>query len=158
MNPADPRLTDTIRPAMTHSADYWQAMNRSVIADFRANRGVVKRRKHPLILLTTTGAKSGRKHVTPLNFSRDGDRLVVIASKGGSNTHPDWYRNIVANPEVQIEDGVDTYRACATVAEEPERTRLYDQQAKAMSFFDSYRKRVMAREIPVVVFDRIGSG
>lgn len=140
---------------MTHTADYWQAMNRSVIADFRANAGAVKRRKHPLILLTTTGAKSGRQHVTPLNFSRDGVRVVVIASKGGSATHPDWYRNIVANPEVQIEDGADTYRARAATAKEPERTRLYDQQAKEMSFFDSYRKRVKAREIPVVIFERV---
>jgi len=140
---------------MTHSSDYWQQMNRSVIAEFRANGGAVKKRKNPLILVTTTGARSGREHVTPLNFSRDGDRVVVIASKGGSATHPDWYRNIVANPEVQIEDGADTYRARATTAVEPERTRLYDQQAKEMSFFDSYRKRVKAREIPVVIFERI---
>lgn len=142
---------------MTHSADYWQAMNRSVIAEFRANAGVVKRRKHPLILLTTTGARSGREHVTPLNFSRDGARVVVIASKGGSATHPDWYRNISANPEVRIEDGAETYRARATVAQEPERTLLYDQQVKQMSFFESYRKRVKAREIPVVIFERITS-
>ena len=140
---------------MTHSADYWQAMNRSVIADFRANGGVVKRRKNPIILLTTTGARTGRTHVTPLNFSRDGDRVVVIASKGGSATHPDWYHNIVANPEVQIEDGADTYKARATTTNEPERTLLYDRQAKEMSFFDGYRKRVKAREIPVVVFERV---
>lgn len=140
---------------MSHTSNYWQAMNRSVIAEFRANGGTVKRRKNPLILLTTTGAKSGRQHVTPLNFSRDGGRVVVIASKGGSATHPDWYRNIVANPEVQIEDGADTYRARATTADEPERTRLYDQQAEEMTFFDSYRKRVKAREIPVVIFARI---
>lgn len=140
---------------MTHSADYWQQMNKGVIAEFRANDGVVRRRKHSLILLTTTGARSGRKHVTPLNFSRDGERVVVIASKGGSATHPDWYRNIVANPEVQIEDGAVTYRARATVAQEPERTRLYDRQAKQMSFFDGYRKRVKTREIPVVIFERI---
>ncbi len=157
VNPTDLRLTEYDPPGMTHSADYWQAMNRGVIAEFRANSGVVKRRTHPLILLTTTGARSGNEHVTPLNFSRDGDRVVVIASKGGSATHPDWYRNIVANPEVQIEDGADTYRARATVAQEPDRTRLFDQQAKAMSFFDSYRKRVKAREIPVVVFERIES-
>lgn len=140
---------------MSHTSDYWQAMNRSVIAEFRTNGGVVKRRKNPLILLTTTGARSGRQHVTPLNFSRDGGRVVVIASKGGSATHPDWYSNIVANPEVQIEDGADTYRARATTVDEPERTRLYDQQAEEMSFFDSYRRRVKEREIPVVVFERI---
>ena len=140
---------------MSHSADYWQQMNRNVIADFRANAGVVKRRKNPVILLTTKGARSGREHVTPLNFSRDGDRLVVIASKGGSATHPDWYRNLVANPEVLIEDGAETFRARATTADEPERTRLFDAQVKQMSFFDSYRKRVKTREIPVVVFERL---
>ena len=140
---------------MSHSNSYWQQMNKGVIAEFRANDGAVKRRKNPLILLTTTGARSGRQHVTPLNFSRDGDRIVVIASKGGSATHPDWYRNIVSNPEVQIEDGTDTYRARATIAEEPERTRLYDRQAKQMTFFESYRRRVKAREIPVVVFERV---
>jgi deazaflavin-dependent oxidoreductase (nitroreductase family) len=130
-------------------------MNRDVIAQFRKNAGVVKTRKNPVILLTTKGARTGREHVTPLNFTRDGDRFVVIASKGGSATHPDWYRNLVAHPEVDIEDGSEKFRARATTATEPERTRLYDQQAKEMSFFDSYRKRVKDREIPVVIFERI---
>ncbi len=132
----------------------WRAMNEPVIAEFRARAGRVSRR-HPVILLTTTGAKTGREHVTPLNFSLDGDRLVVIASKGGSSRHPAWYHNLVANPEVTIENGGERFRARARTAEEPERSRLYDRQARAMPFFDAYRRRVKARQIPVVVFERL---
>lgn len=138
---------------MSRSAASWHELNARVIAEFRANGGQVRSRRWPVILLTTTGARTGRPHVTPLNFSRDGDRLVVIASKGGSATHPDWYRNLVANPEVTIEHGSETYRARARVAQEPERTRLFDRQAAQMSFFDGYRRRVKARQIPVVVFE-----
>lgn len=134
----------------------WHRMNGPVIAAFRENGGTVPGRQWPVILLTTTGAKSGLPRVTPLNFSVDGDRLVVIGSKGGSPTHPDWYRNLVANPEVTIEHAGETFRARAYTAEEPERTRLFDQQAAIMPFFDAYRKQVEARQIPVVVFERIG--
>jgi deazaflavin-dependent oxidoreductase (nitroreductase family) len=134
----------------------WQRMNDPVIAEFRANGGRVKGRQWPVLLLTTTGAKSSRPRVTPLNYTTDGERLVVIASKGGSPTHPDWYRNLVAHPEVTIELGAETFRARATPAAEPERTRLFDQQAAQQPFFDGYRKRVTTREIPVVVFERIG--
>jgi deazaflavin-dependent oxidoreductase (nitroreductase family) len=130
-------------------------MNNPVIESFRANGGRVRRRTLPLILLTTIGAKSGKPHTTPLNFTTDLDRLVVIASKGGSATHPSWYHNLVAHPEVTIELGTETFRARAVPAEEPERTRLFDQQAAQMPFFDSYRKRVTARDIPVVVFERV---
>ena len=105
-----------------------------------------------MLLLTTIGAKTGMQRVTPLNFSVDGDRLVVIASAGRSSRHPDWYRNLVANPEVTIELGTETFRAHASTADEPERTRLYDQQAAEMTFFEGYRKRVTTRQIPVVVF------
>ena len=108
-----------------------------------------------MILLTTIGARSGKCRTTPLNFSTDGDRLVVIASKGGSATHPGWYHNLIADPEVTIELGGEAFRARAVPADEPERTRLFDQQAAQMSFFDSYRKRVTARQIPVVIFERI---
>ncbi|MGN6359865.1 MAG: nitroreductase/quinone reductase family protein, partial [Thermomicrobiales bacterium] len=79
----------------------WQRTNDPVIAEFRANGGQVGGRYtgRPILLLTTTGAKSGLPRITPLNYSTDGDRFVVIASKGGSPTHPDWYHNLVANPE-----------------------------------------------------------
>ena len=133
----------------------WQKMNDPVIEAFRANGGKVPGRQWPVILLTTIGAKSGLPRVTPLNFSVDGDRLVVIGSKGGSPTHPHWYLNLLANPEVTIEHAGETFKARAYTAEEPERTRLFDQQAATMSFFDGYRKQVKAREIPVVVFERI---
>lgn len=134
------------------SAAEWRKMNEPVIAEFRAKGGHVSRR-WPVLLLTTTGAKSGKPRVTPLNFSLDGDRLVVIASKGGAPTHPFWYTNLVANSQVTIELGAETFKARASTVEEPERTRLYDQHAAEMTFFDGYRKRVKARQIPVVVFD-----
>ncbi len=133
----------------------WQKMNDPAIEAFRANEGKVPGRQWPVILLTTIGAKSGQPRVTPLNFSVDGDRLVVIGSKGGSPTHPHWYLNLLANPEVTIEHAGETFKARAYTAEEPERTRLFDQQVAVMSFFDGYRQQVKAREIPVVVFERI---
>jgi deazaflavin-dependent oxidoreductase (nitroreductase family) len=140
---------------VNRSAAEWHELNERVIAEFRANGGTVRSRKWPVILLTTTGARTGRLHVTPLNYSTDGDNLVVIASRGGSASHPDWYLNLQANPEVTIEHGGETFRARARVAQEPERTRLYDRQAARMTFFDGYRRRVKARQIPVVVFERI---
>src|SRR4249919_300589 len=136
---------------MPRTAEEWQAENATVIRDFRARQGRLNR-KNPVILLTTTGAASGEARVVPLNFSTDGDRLVVIASAGGAREHPAWYRNLVANPIVTIEHGGETFKARAITAEEPERTRLFDQQAAEMSFFDAYRRRVKSREIPVVVF------
>ena len=136
------------------TAAEWKKMNDPVIASFRAHGGRTGR-KYPVVLLTTTGAKTGKERVTPLNFCEDDGRLVVIASKGGSATDPAWYRNLVANPIVTIEHEGETFRARASTAKEPERTRLFDKQAALMPFFDGYRKRVKAREIPVVVFKRI---
>jgi len=138
-------------------APAWQEMNDPVIAEYRATGGRVTGRfaGRPLLLLTTTGARSGRPFTTPLNYSVDGDRLIVIASRGGSPSHPDWYHNLVANPEVTIELGVETFRAWASTAEEPERTRLFEQQAAQMPFFAEYQRQV-ARQIPVVVLERLG--
>ncbi len=135
----------------------WQQENVAVIAEFRANGGVVGGRYagRPMMLLTTTGAKSGQERITPLNYSADGTRIVVIASRGGAPTHPDWYHNLVANPEVTVEVGTERYRARARTAREPERTRLFDRQAALMPFFDEYRQQVTAREIPVVVLERL---
>ena len=139
---------------MSRSGAEWRRENEPVIAEFRERNGQT-RRKYPVILLTTTGARTGKPRVTPLNFSTDGDRLVVIASKGGAATHPSWYLNLVADPEVTIEHGTEKFHAIARTAEEPERTRLFDRQVKAMAFFEGYRRRVKAREIPVVVFERL---
>lgn len=128
----------------------WVEDNRAVIEEFRANGG-----KQGLILLTTTGAKSGLPRTTPLCYSTDGDRLVVIASKGGSPTHPDWYRNLVAHPEVTIETGKEQFQARATAAEGAERQRLFDQQAAIWPFFTRYQETT-PRQIPVIVFERLG--
>ncbi|MFN8624182.1 MAG: nitroreductase/quinone reductase family protein [Chloroflexota bacterium] len=132
----------------------WAAFNDPVLEAFRANDGKVPGRG-PILLLTTRGRRTGEPRLTPLNYSRAGDAYVVIGSKGGSPTHPAWFLNLLADPEVTIEVGTETFRARARVAEEPERTRLYDAQAELMPFFDGYRKRTREREIPVVVFDRI---
>jgi deazaflavin-dependent oxidoreductase (nitroreductase family) len=137
-------------------ASEWAAQNDPVIAAFRAGGGTVKGRKHPVLLLTTIGARSGLPRVTPLNFSRDGDRIVAIASMGGSSLHPHWYLNLLAHPEVILEVGAERFRARARITEEPERTRLFDRQAAQMPFFDGFRKRVRGRDIPVVVFERLG--
>jgi len=135
----------------------WQRQNDPVIAQYRATGGQVTGRYagRPLLLLTTTGAKSGQPRVTPLNYSTDGERLIVIASKGGSPTHPDWYRNLVAHPEVTIEQGSETFQAHATTAEEPERSQLFAQQAAEMPFFAEYERIVTTRQIPVVIFTRL---
>jgi deazaflavin-dependent oxidoreductase (nitroreductase family) len=139
---------------MARTTAEWQAINKRVIAEFRAG-AVQSERKNPVILVTSVGRRTRKPLVTPLNFSVDGDRLVVIASAGGADRHPAWYLNLVADPEVTIERGSETFRARASTATEPERTRLYDQQVAAMPFFGSYRRQVTTREIPVVVFDRI---
>jgi deazaflavin-dependent oxidoreductase (nitroreductase family) len=133
----------------------WRRMNEPVIRTFRASGGADAGRKHPVILLTTTGRRSGRALVTPLNFTTDGERIVVIASAGGATRHPDWYLNLVANPRVTLERGGETYEAHAETVAEPERTRLYDRQAAVMPFFNGYRQKVTSREIPVVAFTRV---
>ena len=105
-------------------------------------------------MLTTRGAKSGRPFTTPLAYSRDGDRLIVIASKGGSPTNPDWYHNLRANPIVTVEVGAESFEARASVLEGEERRRAFDLQATAMPFFAEYEKKT-AREIPVIALTRI---
>ena len=137
---------------MSYDRD-WNAFNKGVIEQFRANGGQVPGRKYPLILLTTTGAKTGLPRTIPLNYSTDGDRIVVIASKAASPTHPDWYHNLVANPEATIEIGAEKFPVRARVAEGPERQRLFDAQAALMPFFAEYQQQT-ARQIPVIVFER----
>jgi deazaflavin-dependent oxidoreductase (nitroreductase family) len=134
----------------------WRSMNEPLIAQFRAARGRLKR-KNPVLLLTTTGARTGRPITVPLNYTKDEDRLVVIASAGGSARHPAWFRNLEAKPDVVIEHDGETYRARAHIVREPDRTRLYDKQVAAMPFFDGYRKRVKARQIPVVEFELLAT-
>ena len=126
--------------------------NKAVIAEFRANEGKVGGQfaGSSLLLLHTTGAKSGQPRINPLVYGTDGDRLVVIASKGGAPTHPDWYHNIVANPLVTVEVETKQFQARATMATEPERTRLFDQMATMMPDYAKYQRNT-TRILPVIV-------
>ncbi len=129
--------------------------NRKIIEEFRANEGKVGGyfENMTLLLLHTTGAKSGLPRLNPAAYTEDRDRLVIIASKGGADTHPDWYYNVVANPNVTVEVGSEKYDAVATVEEEPERTRLYDQMAAQYPGFEGYRQKT-SRVIPVITLQR----
>jgi len=126
--------------------------NKKIIDEFRANDGRVggNFEGKTLLLLHTQGAKCGQERINPLACVKDGDRCVVIASKGGAPTHPDWYYNVVANPQVTVEVGTETFQAQAVVAEEPERTRLYDKMVEVMPGFEGYRRNT-TRQIPVIV-------
>ncbi|MDF3043513.1 MAG: nitroreductase family deazaflavin-dependent oxidoreductase [Thermomicrobiales bacterium] len=138
------------------STDY-NDFNRKLIEEYRANGGKVSGMfaGAPLLLLTTTGARSGQPRVAPLAYTTDNDRLVVIASKGGAPTHPDWYHNLRANPEVTVEVGTESFPARATVVEGAERQRLFDQMAAQMPNFAEYQRNT-TRRIPVVVLERAG--
>jgi deazaflavin-dependent oxidoreductase (nitroreductase family) len=107
-----------------------------------------------MMLLTTTGAKSGQPRTTPLVHTRSGDDLVIIASKGGDPKHPAWYHNLVANPTVEVEVGTDRYSATARVAEGDEREALWKAQAALMPNFDEYQEKT-TRQIPVIVLERV---
>ena len=130
--------------------------NKKIIDEFRTNGGKVGGRfeGRTLLLLHTKGAKSGRERINPLATVTDGDRYVVIASKGGSATHPDWYFNVLANPIVTVETGRETFQARADVIPEPERTRLYNKMVDMMPTFDDYRRNTK-REIPVIALRRV---
>ncbi len=127
--------------------------NKGVIDEFRANEGVCGGpfEGAPMVLITMTGAKSGRELCSPLVYSTDGDDVVIIASKGGAPEHPNWYHNLVANPAVTVEVGTDKWEATAQLAEGDERKRLFDAQAATMPQFAEYEKSAgeSGRVIPV---------
>ena len=140
----------------TDATDF-NEFNRNLVAEFRANDGVVTGpfAGAPLVLITHTGAKSGVERTTPLVHTMDGDRVVIIASKAGSPAHPHWYLNLLANPDVTVELPGRTFRARATaLTEGPERERLYRAQADLMPNFAEYQEKT-DRLIPVVVLEEI---
>jgi deazaflavin-dependent oxidoreductase (nitroreductase family) len=130
--------------------------NRNLIEEFRTNGGKVSGMfaKAPLVLLTTTGAKSGQPRTFPVVYTRDGDRLIVVASKGGSDQNPAWYHNLVANPLVTVELPDETFEARAVVVDGAERDRLYRAHADRMPNFDEYQAKT-SRRIPVIALERI---
>ncbi len=129
--------------------------NRKIIEEFRANGGKVTGdfAGAPLLLLTTTGAKTGASRTTPLVYTQDGDNLVIIASFGGAPKRPAWFLNLRANPDITIEVGEEKFAARASVPDGAERKRLFDQQAAKMPGFADYQKKT-TREIPAVVIER----
>lgn len=131
--------------------------NQQIIEEFRGNGGKVGGPFEglPLVLLHHTGAKSGTKRVNPLAYQRIGDDSVaVFASKGGAPTNPDWYYNVVANPNTSIEIGDEQYDVTARVASGDERERIWEAQKTAFPNFAEYETTSGGREIPVVVLDR----
>ena len=129
--------------------------NKKIIDEFRANDGKVGGpfEGKTLLLLHTKGAKSQQERINPVACVKDGDRFAVIASKGGAPTNPDWYYNVIANPLVTVEVGTEKFDARASVAKEPERTRLYNKMVEMMPGFDDYRRKT-TRVIPVIVLTR----
>jgi deazaflavin-dependent oxidoreductase (nitroreductase family) len=133
--------------------------NKKVIEEFRASGGKVGGyfEGRPVLLLHTTGAKTGQERVNPVAYVRDSGDLVVVASKGGAPTNPDWYHNLVANPKVTVEVGTDTYPAQATVTTEPERSRLYKLVIATHPGFAEYETKT-TRKIPVMRLHPIQKG
>jgi deazaflavin-dependent oxidoreductase (nitroreductase family) len=125
--------------------------NSKVIAEFRANNGEVGGNfaGAPMLLLTTTGAKSGQPRTAPMMYLDYDGRVLVFASKAGAPTNPDWYHNLLANPTVTVERGADTYQATAEIVTGPERDALYAEQAKRYPGFAEYEAKT-SRVIPVV--------
>jgi deazaflavin-dependent oxidoreductase (nitroreductase family) len=128
--------------------------NSSIIAEFRANGGKVGGQFEgaPLLLLHTTGAKSGQERVNPMMYRQDGANLVVFASKAGAPTNPDWYHNLQANPGVSVEVGADTRPMVARTAEAAERERLWEAHKADWPGFADYEKKT-DRQIPVVILE-----
>ncbi len=128
-------------------------INQKIIEEFRANGGKVGGMTAgtfmPIALLTTTGARSGQQRVTPVVYLQEGERMFVCASNGGMPTHPDWYHNIIAHPEVTVEVGDQKFQAKAVVITGKERDEIYAKQARLMPNFAEYQQQT-TRVIPVV--------
>ncbi len=129
--------------------------NQQVISEFRANQGKVggQLANMPVLLLTMTGAKSGRTLTRPLVYTTDDDRIVVIASFAGAPNNPPWYHNLIANPVATVELGSERFQVRAEVTAGEERQRLFNHQAEQMSIFADYQKKT-TRQIPVLVLTR----
>jgi len=130
-------------------------MNKRIIEEFRANEGKVGGffENITLLLLHTVGAKSGEQRLNPTAYINDGERLVIAASKGGADTNPDWYYNLVANPDVTVEVGTEKFPARAEITPEPERTELYGKLKSIYPGFGDYETKT-TRVIPVVTITR----
>ena len=128
------------------------AYNQGIISEFRANHGVVSQPPFPILLLTTTGARTGRPATVPLGFGVDDNaRVFVVASKAGAPRHPAWFHNLRANPSVTVELGARSFQARAVVTAGEERDRLYRLVSDGTSQYEKNTDRVF----PVVVLDGV---
>ena len=134
---------------MTDQNDF----NRQQIEEFRANRSKGQIEDRPRLLLTTRGARGGQLHTTPVMYIPDGDSLLVIASNAGAPTHPDWYRNLLAHPEVTVEYRAEIFDASAVVAEGTQRERLWNKIVELYPFFAEHQAKI-TRQIPVIILSR----
>ncbi|HYN99062.1 MAG TPA: nitroreductase family deazaflavin-dependent oxidoreductase [Actinomycetota bacterium] len=130
--------------------------NEKIIEEFRANEGRVGGpfEGAPMVLVTSTGEKTGKPRTNPLMYLPDGDRVVIFASYGGAPENPQWFNNLVANPEAAAEVGTETFKVRAVVTEGEERDRLFEEQKRRYPQFAEYEKKT-DREIPVVALERI---
>jgi len=109
----------------------------------------------PILLINHTGARTGKSRTNPVMYLKDGHRYLVFASKGGADTNPDWYHNLLANPKTTIEVGTETASVTASLAEGEERQRLWEAQKAAMPAFEDYEHKT-SRPIPVIILDPTG--
>ncbi|MFF0773992.1 nitroreductase family deazaflavin-dependent oxidoreductase [Nonomuraea wenchangensis] len=128
--------------------------NQQIIHEFRANEGRVGGmfEGSPLLLLTTTGARSGRQVTTPVMYLPDGERYVIIASNAGADNHPAWYHNLRAHPVATVEVGTDTFQAKAVPVEGEERDQLYARMVAVAPGFADYERKT-SRRIPVLALN-----
>jgi len=131
-----------------------RSINRAVIEQFRAGGEVEGMQRDRLLLLTTTGRRSGEPRTSPMMFHPDGDRLLVIASNMGAARHPAWYLNLVAEPGVTVEVGDEEYRARAETTSGADRERVWAELKRAYPFFADHEEKAGEREIPVVALTR----
>jgi deazaflavin-dependent oxidoreductase (nitroreductase family) len=156
---SDHEQTYDVSSLPAEGTEEYRVFTQELIAEFRANGGQVggPLAGLPLLLLTTTGARSGKLRTNPITYMTDNDRIVFTAAKEGDATrHPDWFYNLRANPDVTVELGTETFTARATILEGSERQRLFDQiSATVPPEFESYLRKTHI-EVPVIALDRVG--
>lgn len=138
---------------MSERQDY----NAQIIEEFRANGGKVGGpfEGFPLLLLHSTGAKTGHERVNPLAYRRVGDAFAVFGSAAGSDKNPDWFHNLVAHPKAKVEVGTDVLDVNARVAPPPEREQIWERQKADVPAFADYEAKT-SRQIPVVLLEPTG--
>ena len=151
-------VAGSLRPFATSEVTQLNDWNQKVIDEFRSNSGNVggQLAGAPLLLLTSTGAKTGQKHTTPMMYLADGDRLVVFASKAGAPTNPAWYHNLSAHSRASVEVGTQSFEVDAEVAGREERDRLHAIHCERYPGFAEYQEKT-TRVIPVDILKRAGS-